>query len=270
MAPAQEIGPWEDLSEELHREIEQAFARLPNGCATNKNEALETVRSAGIAWLTRKNDETGHEHMFIHEVTSNDGNGTVIAGTNHHPRGVQPDSETWAYMKNPNFQCEIWHNHPDRDNDLGPAWPSAADLSALGAAGTRVIAVVNGADERTAIRIRSHKNLTAGKLYTWLLLVDATARKIMKKHQGEGSAEGIEVAEAVTWAGADAGLYTVVLEPSSLRRGDIVEEILAHPDIANAPPAQQQKETPYAGPNRTTQQNMGPAANRPQADGPGW
>ena len=62
----------------------------------------------------------------------------------------------------------------------------------------------------------------------------------------------------------------MVLEPSNLLHGDIVEEVLAHPDIANAPPAQHQKETPYASPNRTTQQNMGPAANRPQADGPGW
>ena len=85
MAPAQEIGPWEDLSEELHREIEQAFARLPNGCATNKNEALETVRSAGIAWLTRKNDETGHEHMFIHE-------GDEQRRKWHGHRGDQPPS----------------------------------------------------------------------------------------------------------------------------------------------------------------------------------
>ena len=50
---------------------------------------------------------------------------------------------------------------------------------------------------------------------------------------------------------------TIVLERSTLRRGDIVSEILSHPDIANAPPAQRQNETPYAAPHRTRQTNVG-------------
>ena len=33
--------------------------------------------------------------------------------------------------------------------------------------------------------------------------------------------------------------------------------ILTHPDVANAPPAQEQEETPYAGLDSTTQTEMG-------------
>ena len=264
------IGPWEDFSEELRDEIAQAFAQLPAGFARSHGEAIETVRNASIAWLERKNRETGHEHLVVHEMTTNDANGTVIAGTNHHPRLVRPDPKTWAWMTNPHHLCEIWHNHPDIGEDQGSAWLSTNDIAALGCPGVRVVAALNAAGERCAVRVRSHKNLTAGKMLTWLTLVDDTAKKVMEKHQRAGTVWEIERAEAVTWAGSEAGLYTIVLEPSTLRRGDIVSEILAHPDVVKAPPAQEQKETPYAGPDRTTQTSVGTTHDAARAPGIAW
>ena len=42
-----------------------------------------------------------------------------------------------------------------------------------------------------------------------------------------------------------------------------MSEILPDPDIANAPPAQEQEETPYARFDTTTQTSMGPPATLP-------
>ena len=36
--------------------------------------------------------------------------------------------------------------------------------------GVRVVAALNVAGERCAVRVRSHKNLIAGKMLTWLTL----------------------------------------------------------------------------------------------------
>ena len=110
---APKIPPWEDLSEELHEEIARAYASLPPGHPRTEGEAIHTIRTASIAWLERMNHETGHEHLVILEMTTNDGNGTVIAGTNHHPGAVRPSPRTSAWMMNPNHHCEVWHNHPD-------------------------------------------------------------------------------------------------------------------------------------------------------------
>ena len=255
---APDTAPWENLSHELHEEIARAFAELPGGYARTQGEAISTIRNASIAWLERKNHETGHEHLVIHEMTTNDGNGTVIAGTNHDPDAVQPDPSTWAWMMHPNHRCEIWHNHPnDIDGEPHSAWLSANDISALGCPGVQLVAAINGAGERCALRVRTHENLTAGKMLTWLNLVHNTAEMIIEKHEQQGTAGQIDTAEAVAWAGAEAGLYTIVLEPSTLRRADIVNEILTHPDVVNAPPAHEQKETPYAGFDLTTQTSMG-------------
>ena len=208
--------------------------------------------------------------MVVHETTTNEGNGTVVAGTNHHAKLVRPDPATWAWMMNPNHRCEIWHNHPDIGGERGSAWLSANDIAALGCPGVQVVAALNGAGERCAVRIRTHKNLTAGKILTWLTLVDDTAKKVIEEHQRAGTAHEIDRAQAVAWAGAETRLYTIVLEPSTLRRGDIVSEILSHPDVANAPPAQRQKETPYAGPDRTTQTSVGATHDAARAPRLGW
>ena len=79
---------------------------------------------------------------------------------------------------------------------------------------------------------------------------------IIKHHEQHGTAGEVDVAEVVAWAGAEAGLYTIVLEPSTLRRADIVTETLSHPDVAHAPPAQEQEETLYAGFDSTTQTSL--------------
>ena len=255
---APKTGPWEYLDEEIHEEIDRAFADLPHGYPRTHGEAIATIRNASIAWLERKNHETGHEHLIIFELTTNDGNGTVIAGTNHHPDRVQPDPSTWAWMMNANHRCEIWHNHPnDIEGKPHSAWLSANDISALGCPGVQLVAAINGAGDRCAVQIHTHENLTAGKMLTWLSLVQDTAEVIIEKHEQQGTGGQIDPAEAVAWAGAEAGLYTIVLEPSTLRRADIVNEILTHPDVASAPPAHEQKETSYAGLDRTTQTSMG-------------
>ena len=72
--------------------------------------------------------------------------------------------------------------------------------------GVRVVAALNAAGERCAVRVRSHKNLTAGKMLTWLTLVDDTAKEVIEKHQRAGTVGEIERAEAVTWVGSEAGL----------------------------------------------------------------
>lgn len=255
---APKTGPWEYLDEEIHEEIDRAFADLPHGYPRTHGEAIATIRNASITWLERKNHETGHEHLIILELTTNDGNGTVIAGTNHHPDRVQPDPSTWAWMMNANHRCEIWHNHPhDIEGKPHSAWLSANDISALGCPGVQLVAAINGAGDRCAVQIHTHENLTAGKMLTWLSLVQDTAEVIIEKHEQQGTGGQIDPAEAVAWAGAEAGLYTIVLEPSTLRRADIVNEILTHPDVASAPPAHEQKETSYAGLDRTTQTSMG-------------
>ena len=160
--------------------------------------------------------------------------------------------------------------YPRAGGERGSAWLSANDIAALGCPGVRVVAALNGAGERCAVRVRTHKNLTAGKILTWLTLVDDTAKKVIEEHQRAGTAHEIDRAQAVAWAGAETGLYTIVFEPSTLRCGDIVSEILSHPDVANAPPAQKQKETPYAGPDRTTQTSVGATHDAARAPGIGW
>ena len=58
--------------------------------------------------------------------------------------------------------------------------------------------------------------------------------------------------------GVEAALCTIVPEPGTFRRGDIESEMLAHSDVAHAaPPAHEQKETPDAGFDRTTQTSLG-------------
>lgn len=255
---APETAPWENLSHELREEIARAFAELPGGYARTQGEAISTIRNASIAWLERKNHETGHEHLVIHEMTTNNGNGTVIAGTNHLPDRVRPDPAASAWMLNPSHRCEIWHNHPnDIESKPHSAWLSTYDISALGCPGVQLVAAINGAGERCAVRIHTHENLTPGKMLTWLNLVHHTAGRIIEKHEQLGTGGEIDTAEAVAWAGSEAGLYTIVLEPSTLRRADIVTELLTHPDVAHAPPAQEQKETPYVGFDTTTQTSMG-------------
>lgn len=263
---ASDTHPWEYLTGELDEEIARAFADLPHGYPHTRGEAIETIRNASIAWLERKTAETGHEHLILHEMTTSDGNGTLIAGTNHSPRFVEPDEATSAWMMNPDHRCEIWHTHPDIGRDRGSAWVSAYDISALGCPGVQLVGAVNGAGERCAVQIRTHENLTAGKMLTWLKLVHATAKTIIEKHEQYGAGGEIDIAEVVAWAGVEAGLYTIVLEPSTLRRADIVTETLAHPDVAQAPPAQEQEETPYARFDTTTETSMG--ATRRISPGP--
>ena len=84
-----------------------------------------------------------------------------------------------------------------------------------------------------------------------------TPATIIEKHEREGTRGDIETGEAAAWAGVEAALCTIVPEPGTLRRGDIVSEFLADPDVANVPPAQEQKETPYVGFDTTTQTSMG-------------
>ena len=73
----------------------------------------------------------------------------------------------------------------------------------------RVVAALNGAGERCAVRVRTHKNLTAGKILTWLTLVDDTAKKVIEEHQRAGTAHEIDRAQAVAWAGAETGLSLI-------------------------------------------------------------
>ena len=256
--PASDTHPWEYLTGELDGEIARAFADLPQGYPRTRGEAIDTIRNASIAWLERKTTETGHEHLVLHEMTTTEGNGTLIAGTNHSPHFVEPDDATSAWMMNPNHRCEIWHTHPDIGPDRGSAWVSASDISVLGYPGVQLVGAVNSVGERCAVQIRTHENLTAGKMLTWLKLVHATAKTIIEKHKQHGTGGEIDTAEVVAWAGAEAGLYTIVLEPSTLRRADIVTETLVHPDVAQAPPAQEQEETPYARFDTTTETSMGP------------
>ena len=270
MARTRRVPPWDDLSHELQAQIAQAFARLPLGQAESQRESIQTVRSASLAWLTGKNATTGHEHLTLHEPWTNNGNGTIAAGTNHAASFVRPDRATWAWMMNPNHRCEMWHNHTDIGADRGSPWLRANDIAALGCPGMHVVGALNAVGARCAVRIRTHRNLTAGKLLTWLTLVDETARHIIEQHQRAGTGRDIEPAEAVARVGAEAGLYTIVVEPSRLRRADLVSEILSHPAVANAPPAQHQKDTPYAAPNGATQPHLGPAADGTRSPGVTW
>ena len=141
---------------------------------------------------------------------------------------------------------------------IGAGGMGMADVgTALRIPGVELVAAINRAGERCAVRIHSHENLTAGKMLTWLNLVHDTAAKIIENHKQQCTGGDIDIAEAVAWAGSEAGLYTIVLEPSTLRRADIVNEILTHPDVAHAPPAQEQMETPYVGFDTATQTSMG-------------
>lgn len=56
---------------------------------------------------------------------------------------------------------------------------------------------------------------------------------------------------------AGTRLHRLSSSPGTLRRGDIVSEVLTHTDIANAPPAHERKETPYASLDCTTETSMG-------------
>ena len=100
--------------------------------------------------------------------------------------------------------------------------------------------------------------------------VHDTAAAIIEQHEREGAGGDIETGESAPWAGAEPSLCTIALEPGTLRRGDIVSERLADPDIANAPPAQGQKETPYVRFDTTTETSMEAARHLSPGPGIAW
>ena len=56
-----------------------------------------------------------------------------------------------------------------------------------------------------------------------------TAATIMETHRREGTGGDIETGKAATWAGVEAARCTIVREPGTLRRGDVVSEDLTPP-----------------------------------------
>ena len=136
--------------------------------------------------------------------------------------------------------------------------------------GPKVVGVVDDRACSTEVRINSHKHLTPGKLLAWLQVVDAAADDVFAQHRERAMALEIEPAEAVVHVAAQRGLYAVVARPGTLRRRDIVRQVLGHPAVAAAPPARECAEVPIDG-FAFDVRRRGPHPDLPRRSaGPGW